>query len=346
MEHLSVPGGEMPLERAHSFLVHPAKNEPEKPEIVGTEIPRRGSLFGMLTGVFDRAPHECKIDIVFQPGPAGEQQNECRDLVVAYVLHSTIANGRLLASRLQSVTTRRSGLGLLFLMKGDVDDEQRLVISRFPADQGVIAEEEEEHLSVQFVERIFMKSAKSYKSALYSSDSPERGFWEGRAVDRQVKGPRELPDYWIQEFLSSELRTTAAAGTKRFAVALRTATHNVGELAVKQELIAAASLLRGQQGRRGSARQIVEQLGLSPVATDAVRSAFPRADLMNEVFDFDREEFQAHAAYRAVGLDNGAMLIAEDTRFDQIFEREYIEDDHVRFTTQGRVLEEELRKEK
>jgi len=336
----------MAIERAHSFLVHPAKNEREQPKIGGTEIPRRGPLFRMLTGVFERAPQECDIDIVFRAGAGGQQQNDCRDLLVAYVQRPTIPRGRLIANRLQSVSTHRSGLGLLFLMKGEVNGERRLVISRFPADQGVIAEEQAERLSVEFIERVFMKSAKAYKSALYSSDAPEHGYWDGRAVDLQIKGPRELSDYWIREFLLSELRTTGPAGTKRLAVAVRSAIHSAHDLAVKHELISAANLMRGQEGRRQSARQLFQQLGLSGAATGALQAAFPRADLLDEVFEFDRAEFERNAPYRAVGLDNGAMLIAEDARFNEVFEQQPAGEagGQVRYVTQGRVVDEQLRK--
>jgi len=338
----------MPIERVHSFLVHPAKNEKEQPNIGGTRIPHGGSLFRMLTGVFDRASEECNIDIVFRAGVGGEQQNECRDLLVTYVQQPTIPRGRLIASRLQAVSTHRSGLGLLFLMKGEVNGERRLVISRFPADQGVIAEEQAERLSVEFVERVFMKSAKAYKSALYSSDAPERGFWDGRAVDLQVTGPRALSDYWIREFLLSELRTTGPAGTKRLAVALRTAIHSADDLVVKHELISAANLMRGREGRRQSTRQLIQQLGLSDAAMIALQAAFPRADLLDEVFEFDRAEFEQHAPYRAVGLDNGALLIAEDAHFNQVFEQQPVDqgEGQVRYITQGRVVDEQLRKTK
>jgi len=338
----------MPIEQVHSYLVHPAKNAEEQPNIGGTRIPRGGSLFRMLNGVFDRASEECNIDIVFRAGGGGEQQNECRDLLVSYVHQPTLVRGRLIASRLQVVSTHRSGLGLLFLMRGQVDGEQRLVISRFPADQGVIAEEKAERLSVEFVERVFMKSAKAYKSALYSSDAPERGFWDGRAVDLQISGPRELSDYWIREFLLSELRTTGPAGTKRLAIALRHAIHTTEDLVLKHELICAANLMRGQEGRRLSARQLVGQLGLSEAATNALQEAFPRSDLLDEVFQFDRAEFVQHAPYRAVGLDNGALLIAEDARFNQVFEQQPVEqmEGAVRYITEGRVVEEQLRKTK
>lgn len=339
----------MTIERVHSFLVHPAKNADEQPTIRGAAIPREGQLYDMLRGVYSRAREECDIEIVFRPDDQGHQQNACRDLVVAYAQTPGIATGRLLAARLQAVSTFRSGLGLLFLIKGSEAGRHQLVVSRFPADQGVIAEERAERLSVEFIERVFMKSAKAYKSALYVSDSFERGFWDGRAVDRQISGPRELSDYWIREFLLSELRTTGPAGTKRLAVALREAIRSMPELGVRQELIAAASLLRGQDGRRRSTRQLVGQLGLSDNAQRTLESKFPRMDLMDEVFQFDREEFERHAPFRAVELDNGGMMIAEDSHFAEVFRRETVgaaDQRRVRYITEGRVVSEQLRKTK
>lgn len=285
-------GGMMQIERIHSYLVHPAKNADAQPEISGTQIPRRGSLYAMLNGVFNKAHKECDVDIVFRPDKDGQQQNECRNLVITYAQDPRIDNGRQLAKRLQSVSTNRSGLGLLFLIKGKVDRNHQLVISRFPADQGVVAQEQVQKLSVEFIERVFMKNTKAYKSALYSSDSFKRGFWDGRAVDHQISGYRELSDYWIREFLASELRTTGPAGTKRLAVALCSAIKSVGELGIRQELISAVSLLRNRHGQRQSARQLVEQIGLSPPAATALEDAFPRIELMDEIFQFDRDEFQ------------------------------------------------------
>src|SRR5262249_15228181 len=127
--------GQMPLQRVHSFLVHPAKHDEEPPEVRGTSIHRRGqtSLYEMLNGVFTRAPEECDIDIVFRRNDDGQQQNDCRDLLVAYAEDPSMPNGRVIAQRLQAVTTHRSGLGLFFLMKGQQDDVHTLVVARFPA---------------------------------------------------------------------------------------------------------------------------------------------------------------------------------------------------------------------
>lgn len=297
-------------------------------------------------GVFDRAEKECDIDIVFRPTGAGNQQNDCRDDVVAYVGRPTMPHGRRLAQRLQAVTTHRSGLGLLFLMTATTGAVSKVVISRFPADQGIVAEEERDHLSVKFLERVFMKSARAYKSVLFKSDSLERGFWQGHAVDRQISGSKETSDYWVYDFLMSELRTMGPAGTKRVAVALRSAIQQAEELEVRQELIATANLLRGQDGQTVTARRLVERLGLSEAVTATLESQLPRPDQMDESFRFDAEEFARHVLYRMVELDNGAALIADDRRFEEVFGREVLEptDGLVRFTTQGRVVDERLRR--
>lgn len=336
----------MPVEAIYSFLVHPAKNADNPPEISGTQIPRFGSLYEMLISVFERAPRECNIEIIFRPDDNGRQRNECRDSLITYTENPNLENGKAVAGKLQEVTTHRSGLGLLFLIKGIIGREHCLVISRFPADQGIIAQEDDQNLSVEFIERIFMKNAKAYKSAIYISESLSGGFWDGMAIDRQISGYRELSDYWIREFLQSELRTTGQAGTKRLAVALRTAIRTFQGLSVRQELISTTRILRGRHGQTASARQIVEQLRLSQEAVEAVENAFPRPDLMNEVFQFDLDEFNKHVIYRSIELDNGGILIAEDNRFEEVFNRQELDknEGRIRFITEGRIVDEILRK--
>lgn len=336
------------IDSVQSFLVHPSKHAEQQPVISGTQIPHEGRLYEMLSSVFARAPQECNIGIQFLPDGQGRAQNECRSLVVDYTRGPNVTTGRAIAQRLQSITTHRSGLGLLFLMKGRDGDQHIAVISRFPADQGIVAQEHAQQLSVEFIERVFMKSAKAYKSVFYRSDSFERGFWQGHAVDRQItSGPRELSDYWIRDFLSSELLTTGAAGTKRLAVALREAARGAGDLDIKQELVAAATLLRGQAGQTRSARQFIERVGLSAAAVAVVEKCFAHPTLLDEQFQLDREEFDRHAQYRAVHLDNGALLVAEDATFDGVFHEELVAGDRrIRYTTEGQVVSETLRNRK
>ena len=213
----------MPVRRIHAFLVHPGKAGDADP-IGGTEVPLEGKFFRLLDGVYQKSNFECETDIVFNQGADGEQTNACRSLVVDYLRRTSLVRGRRIAERLQGVTTHRSGLGLLFLITGTEGLESKIVISRFPADAGIIAEADQDELTVEFIEQIFLKNARSYKAAAYQHASLEDGFWFGRSVDKQISGDTaDLSGYWIKDFLDSDYRTTAAQGTRRLAFAIKEA---------------------------------------------------------------------------------------------------------------------------
>jgi len=334
----------MPISQILSFLVHPSKNEQQQPDIPGARVPLTGKIFAMLENLYQTADTDCDIDIVFRPASTGRQQNPCRHLTMGFLRDQTIPKGRALASRLQSVTTNRSGLGLLFLVTGQDESVHRILISRFPADEGIVAHEHGQGLNIEFLERVFLKSAHSYKSATYKGTSLSAGFWEGRAVDKQINALRELSLYWISDFLDSELKVTPAAGTKRFAVAIKEAIRQADNAAVKNQLIAASHLIPGQEGRRTSPAEISQALGLTDEAQDAVREAMPRPEVFDETFEVDATEFTRHIEYRAVELDNGALLVGNNDRFDEIFHSEQVPEGRQRFVTEGRVINQQLRK--
>ncbi len=144
----------MAIAVAFSFLVHPGKSLTEQPQIAGTKLSLHGRLFDMLNEVYLKSVDDCTIEIAFLPNALGQQQNDCRDLVMAFLQSRTELAGRKLAERLQSVTTHRSGLGLLFLMAGDEGGQSRLVMSRFPADSGILAEQTAKSLNIRFLERL------------------------------------------------------------------------------------------------------------------------------------------------------------------------------------------------
>jgi hypothetical protein len=319
-----------------------------QPHISGTGVPTNGALYRMLSELFERAPTECKVGIVFAPAADGNPDNPVRDELLAHSRGPSVETGRVIAGRLQSVTTHRSGLGLLFLLVGAIGNKHCLVVARFPADEGVVAQEDAGDLSVEFIERVFMKNTRAYKSAIFAAATFEAGFNEGLAVDRQLSsGPRELSEYWIAEFLISNLRTTPALGTRRLATALRDAVKGTANIAVKGELVSAAVLLRNQDGRTRSARRMIRNLGLSAEATTAIEEAFPRSGLIDEQFRFDATEFQRHVLYRVDELDNGALLMAEEGMFTEVFQRRPLAaENRVRYTTEGRLIDQRFRKTK
>jgi hypothetical protein len=160
-------------------------------------------------------------------------------------------------------------------MIGAEDDTHKLVISRFPADQGILAEAKGRSLEVEFLERIFMKRATAYKAAAYVGSSLDAHFWDGSAIDKQIgEHGHELANYWIHGFLASEFRTTPQAGTRRLALAVRDALAKAPNSDVKQEIIALATLIPRQAGRSFSARALMSQFQLSPEAQDCLLREF------------------------------------------------------------------------
>lgn len=335
------------LQTIHSFLVHPGKHEENQPAIKGTNVPLAGKLFDMLNRVFDGAEQECSHDITFDPSDDGKQVNPCRDLVVAYLKKGTLPNGQRIAERLQQVTTGRSGLGLLFLMSGKTGSERKIVLSRFPADSGILAEEAADGLTVEFLEKVFMKSATSYKAAVYRGTSASGDFWDGRAIDKQINHELlAISNYWIKDFLASDFRATSAQGTKRLATVIIAATKKSDDVKVKQELVAAAQLARGLNGKTTSINEFCKKFSLSPAATTLVSEQCANDAVRNERFRFSEAEFEKHISIRSVELDSGAILMAPADQFDQVFTQDTINQTtgKQRFSTEGKVVDERLKR--
>lgn len=335
------------LQTIHSFLVHPGKYEATQPAIKGTNVPLTGKLFDMLSRVFDGADQECTHDITFDPSDDGKQVNTCRDLVVAYLKKVSLRNGQRIAERLQQVTTGKSGLGLLFLMSGKSGRERKIVISRFPADSGILAEEAADGLAVAFLEKVFMKSATSYKAAVYRGTSTSGDFWEGRAIDKQINHELlAISNYWIKDFLASDFRATSAQGTKRLATVLITATKKADDVKVKQELVAAAQLARGLKGKTTSINDFCKKFALSPAATTLVSEQCANDAVRSERFRFSDTEFDKHIAIRSIELDSGAILMAPADHFDKVFTYDTVNQatGKQRFSTEGKVVDERLKR--
>ncbi len=329
-----------------SYLVHPGKSEDAPPDAIGTLVPLSGSLYRTLNDAYGKARLECGIPICFVMAPDGSQNNEVRDLVLSFIRAPTLDAGKALANRLRDQTTRKSGLGLLFLILGQYNGSHRLLLSRFPADQGILAEARRGGLQVKFIERIFMKSSTTYKAALYEGESPSADFWSGFAVDKQTSASSaQIANYWIKRFLLSDFKTTSKAGTMRLAVALREASKRALGIETKQQIVAAAKLIPGLANSTVSVQDIMQRYSLSPDARAAIEAEIPRGELRADVFVLDKDEFLRHASYASVELDNGAMLLAASDRFDECFEREPIglDGNRFRFTTSGRIMDERVR---
>lgn len=340
----------MRIDTILSYLIYPGKGiaVEDQQEVAGAMIPNHGRLYQMLLEIFVRSDVECDIPISFSSFD-GTQSNDCRSEVMELIDRSDVETGRKLAQRLQTITTKRSGLGLLFLTIGQSGTEKKLLMSRFPADQGIIAEQNSATLRVEFVEEVFLKNAQFYKAVLYRSSSAHADLWDGTAIDKQINyKTRDLAAYWIRDFLLSDFRTTSRAGTKRLAVSLKNVATETSNPLVKREITAAATLAHNFAGENITMREFCERSQLSTVTREAISANVKPNKLINDHFEFNSEEFSRHLTYKTVELDNGALLTAQVERFDETFQKEEVENDQDQYIyrTKGRVVDERLKKTK
>ncbi|MEM8771771.1 MAG: hypothetical protein AAGD92_08995 [Pseudomonadota bacterium] len=341
------------LNVVHSFLVKPMKGTDGHKHLGGTrftknQLSAKSNLNELFSKLFDNAEKECRIEIALNANSAGAAKNDFRDLLINYIKKPTLAAARKIATRLESVTTNRSSQGLLFLASGKKASSHKVVVARFPAEEGIRANQGKGKLTLEFLEEVFLKSHRTYKSALFVDSSLTGGFWSGWAVDKQLNSQdTEMSNYWITDFLAGDFKNTAAAGSKMLATALREASKIAENIEVQNEIASAATLAKKLAGKMTSVNQFAKEFGLSDTALALIRKQFPKPSQLDVSFQLDISEFQRHAPRRTMRFNNGASVSADTEVFDKVFEVEELNDlGKVRVTAEGVVQNQKLSKSK
>nr|EES53780.1 MAG: hypothetical protein UBAL3_49470009 [Leptospirillum ferrodiazotrophum] len=194
-----------------------------------------------------------------------------------------------------------------------------------------------------------MKSATSYKAAVYSGSSFDKDFWKGFAVDKQINSAESsISNYWIRDFLRSDFLTPGEAGTRRFAIAVRDAMNRSTNMQVKEDIAALHHLMSGMPNRVVNAKGILDQFHISQATQEEIKKHFPHTKLFGENFQFVPTEFLKHISLQTVELDNGGLLTAATERFNDVFKREPVEssNDTFKYSTKGKIVNQRFRKGK
>lgn len=335
----------MPISSIHAYLIHPGKYLENPNPVGGSLLPQEGDLFKLLSGIFHADADQRDVDFSFNPSRDGDQSNECRSLILDHMANSTVASGAAIATRLQGCTDNRSGLGLLFVLVGNHGLERRFVLSRFPAESAILAELENDNLTVQFLDRVFVKRANAYKAIALQHQNPVHNFWSGKATDRQIGSQiGHISNYWMADFLNADLLTTPAAGTRRLAIALQNVVKRNTNVNIQSEVAAAASLApTALANRRTSIDEFCNHFGFGPLTREAVEEEVRLPNLRIQQFDFDAVEFRSKLSFRSVSLDNGAVLSALAADFENVFTVIDEANGRKSFTTIGRPISQRLR---
>lgn len=332
-----------------SYIVRPEKHVDERVTLIGSELEHGTKLFNQLNAVYSASDDECNISISFNMNQVGQQQNDARDLLVQFIAEPSLNNSIHIADRLRLNTTRRSGLGLFFLMLGESAGQPKLVLSRYPVDTGILADESDGELDVQLVERVFMKNRMSYKSVVYKNLTPTSNVWDGFAVDKQINSlTHEVSEYWIKQFLLSDFRETGAAGTKRLANTIRKAMKELEESEESDasfELLPLLSMGSRFANQAVSINGIMNRYNLSQEARDAIIGCLSRPDLAGLTFNFEQVIYEREIRLRLMKLDSGAYIAAPAPDFDDIISPVGLDGGRpTGFRVDGRILEQTIRK--
>jgi len=330
--------------KIHAFLVHPGKGATSVPAVSGKQLSSSGKLYDLLADIFHAQPDQRDFEVTFRPAQNGTQQNDCRDLFINFHTNPNSSNAELIAKRLQAATDNRSGMGLLFLMAGQQGTRHRVVVSRFPANQAIMADTASGGLNVQFLEQVFVKRMTAYKALMLEDQNPASTFWTGMATDRQAGGsPENISSYWLDDFLNADFSETPKAGTRRLAEALKMAMRANPVLSVKAEIAAAVSLAPSAfKNKTVSIDTFCSRFGLSQAAQDSIKAQLNKPSLAAKMFKFDSSEFKKKVPFRTVEMETGAILTAPTDQFDKIFDAKPKPNGVVEYTTSGRVADQRM----
>jgi hypothetical protein len=336
----------MPITNAFAYLIAPGKNLAATPAISDKEIDiQDDKLSSMLATIFADEAGTHNFEITFNPATDGTQVNECRSLLLAFEANPSAVSGLSIAQRLQLVTDNRSGIGHFFLLLGQHGLKKRLVISRFPTDQAILADIASGSLAVEFLEQVFIKRLSSYKAASFEHETPSNGFWKGIAIDRQAgQSGEHISEYWLRDFLKADFSETPAQGTRRLVTALKTALKRNPSLSVKSEIAHASSLASAVfHNKPLTIGEFCNHFGLSTAAQETIKTALPKPGLFGKTFTFDSNQFKKVAPFRTVEMNTGAILTAPNDEFETIFKTS-VTDGVVEYRTFGVVNDQRLAK--
>jgi hypothetical protein len=295
--------------------------------------------------LFVAADTSCRVGIALAP-EGGQQRSRVRELLLA------IARGaygekdeasRELACRLAGATTRRSPPGLLVILSGRQGQVCRLVLWKFPADEGLQAQILSGSITINLLRDAFSKSSSYFKAAVFEEGDAESVFWEGRVEDRQMKQRlREVADFWVEDFLAARLVFKPAHGTRVLAKALGQLLSRVESADDRDALISAATVAKAQPGRRISIAGFAGDYLPRELGEGLIELAGGH-EVADHVFELDSETLGKEFNMRSLVLDGQFTVKGPMDRFDDVvLQREIAETSQVEVTLRGRVTSQRI----
>ena len=297
------------------------------------------------------SPQSCTVHIAFTP-TEGEQRNDIRDLVRRLAFGDLAEQNE--ASRELAVhlalasdkrSHRKSPVGLFIVLRGVLNEEVRIVLFKFPADESLQATFAEEGLSISVIEGAFSRGTDFFKAAVFQGNRANTTFWSGQVEDKQAsQRVSGVSDLWVIGFLKALPRLTAVEGSRILAKSLRNVAAKIGDPSMQHELIAAATTIKSQSDRNITLREFSENY-LSSEIREFFLSELGSPLLADVPFPLDSRTFDEQFGVKTVLLDSQFSVIGPLDAYENL--NVYAQSDHddgtAEITLRGRIISEQLK---
>jgi hypothetical protein len=308
-----------------------AKKKEKNKDLYYTLVDAKGEVSDYLFKIFDDAPNDCKVEIIFTS--VGNQQNEIRTLLLRIANAKTMsakenaANG--LTMKMYEVTDFRNETGLFIIMEGKKGTRSRLVLARFKRNEGLY----NHGTTLEYLRNVFTKSS-HYKLATYEDTPSDKSFWKGYAIDRQTSTTTYKPFsyFWIENFLQSQTSITSVQGTTQLSKVVKTLLKQTKTLEEQEQVISAIVNLKSKRDAQISVKKFCENY-LSRELTKIVQKEVTE-DFFNSVFPVDKEVMKKELGATVLTLDGGITANIPTFQYEK-YVKEVIKDGQKKVTIEG-----------
>lgn len=271
-------------------------------------------LTAYLFKIFDDAPTDCKVEILFTSND--KQENEIRSLVLKIAMSKTekpkegAAND--LSVKMYEVTDGRNETGLFIIMQGRKGKSTRVVLARFKRNEGLHSEGG----GLEYIKNVFTKS-KHYKLAIFEDVPSDKSFWKGYAIDRQSTAQTYKPFsiFWIEDFLQAQTALTSVQGTDQLSKIVKNLLKQTTSLEQQEQIISAVVNLRSKPNAQISVKSFCQNY-LTPELTAIVQKEVGE-DFYNSVFSVDKDVMRKELGATVLTLDEGIMAYVPTFKYDK-----------------------------
>jgi hypothetical protein len=182
-----------------------------------------------------------------------------------------------------------------------------------------------------------------YKAALFEGSASETSFWKGKVEDNQAKDTvGEVAEFWTANFLSARSVLTDVHGTRLACKALKKVIDKTKSPDAKEDLVAAARVLRGQSGRQISLDDITNDYMPEESRADFLEATGP--EIAHQIFRLDQKTLESQLRLKSIMLDDKFMVRGPLEEFDDAVTMKPIgEDEEVEVSLRGRVTSESVK---